>query len=51
MGGVRCKVCAQKDCNYMKSLFMKTDNGNRIHQNEDRYLCKIVRIISIFSIF
>lgn len=27
-GRLRCQVCAQKDCNYRKSLFMKTDNRN-----------------------
>ena len=28
--------CVQHD--YMKSTFMKTDNGNRISQNENRYM-------------
>lgn len=38
-GGVRYKVCAHYDCNYMKSLLMKTHNGNRIYQKMKIDIC------------
>lgn len=49
-GGVRCKICAQKDCNYMKSLFMLTMGIEFTRMKTG--ICKVVKIVSIlFSIF
>lgn len=37
-GQVTYKACAHYDCNYKQSILMKTENENRIYQNENRYM-------------